>query len=287
MSAQPVARPSPIDMTGMRAQVLDVAGWFPSPQQHIVSVTSEWSIGDVGAFLRQQVRHNGFAMCCLPEPLACSDFVALASYFGAPEPERDSFLADRVQEGVVLNLTPDVTVGVTELTQPFSSSALTFHVEGSRRPPGTAPDYLLFQCLQAPTADAGGQTILRSIAEVLDALSPHSIDALSKTMMYPDVTTATVVGETSFGPKLNFRDPFPEEVRWQSQANDRVVSQAMSELLTQIYRRDRVFGVPWTANLLAVVDNRRWLHGRTSGGSTNRHLQRIRVHSAADPLGAL
>src|SRR5262249_31016781 len=137
----------------------------------------------------------------------------------------------------------------------------------------------LFQCLQQPAVDNGGQTIVRSIADTLTALSETTQTVLAGTVLNPELTTATVICERAGRRTLNFRDPAPAEFRWRSSYRDGDVVEALTELLWVIYDPAAAVGIPWRDGLVAVVDNQRWLHARTSGRPGGRHLQRIRIQA--------
>ena len=115
---------------------------------------------------------------------------------------------------VILNLKPDSIDRATEDNQPFTSQSLTYHVEGSRRPRGRSPAYILFQCLASPEPDRGGQTILRSIDGALAALTRSAHQILSETILYPDATDAPVIYTGVGRTTLNFRDPAPLPFVW-------------------------------------------------------------------------
>lgn len=259
-----------------RDAVLREPRWFPCLGISI----SEAAAVDDAAMLRERVDHAGLALFQLTRPLDADDFIAVARVLGVPERETDRSLMDRVVSDVILDLKPDSTLPVTEHSQPFTPQPLTYHVEGSRRPVGTSPTYLLFQCLEAPAVGRGGQTIVRSVDNTLAALTEATQAVLANTVLNPESTTATVIYERGGRRTLNFRDPAPAEFRWWSPYDRVEVVCALAELLSVIYDRDATVGIPWHEGLLVVVDNHRWLHARTSGFAGKRHLQRIRVQAS-------
>lgn len=257
-----------------RESVLLEQDWFPCDLA-IGSVSRPTDLAKV----RATVDRCGVALLDLGDPLDADGFIGLAQVFGVPEAESAATLMHRVDRRVILNLKPDSRGVITEANQPFTSEPLTFHVEGSRRPRGTSPAYLLFQCLGNPQADHGGQTILRSIDDVLANLSRRSFNVLTATVLNPASTDATVIYDDNGKRTLNFRDPAPNQFEWDSPFRPDEVVDALTQLLTAVYDRGKTIGVPWRPGMLAIVDNKRWLHARTSGGTPTRHLQRIRVQS--------
>jgi alpha-ketoglutarate-dependent taurine dioxygenase len=259
-----------------RSSVLEEPKWFPCEEIRVEPTTVDELLADPAA-ARDRVEQTGLALYQLDRPLDVDRFVQLSRAFGDPEPETAASLMDRVQQQVVLNLKPDSTTELVEANRPFSAQPLTFHIEGSRRPLGTSPDYLLFQCVLASPLNRGNQTVLRSIEDTLDGLTERALRVLSATTLYPDSTDARVVHEFAGQRRLNFRDPAPSPFRWQSKYGDDQVVDAFTELLSVIYNPKAVLGIPWRDSLLSIIDNRRWMHARTRGRDDRRHMQRIRV----------
>lgn len=261
-----------------RAEVLERLEWFPEGDLRSVDIELADVMHDPGQ-LAGCVAAKGVGVFRLCRPLTVREFIGLAEQFGRPERESDSSLGHRVEQRVVLNLVPDARGPVTEQNQPFSTSSLTLHIEGSRRPRGTAPSFLLFQCLTPSPRDEGSQTILRSVDGLLADLSDEALGVLATTILGPRQTDAPIVYEHDFQRRLNFRDPWPQPYDLASDSDEKTALQAVTELLKAIYDSKSIIGIPWERNTLAVVDNRRWLHGRTRGNPGARHLQRIRIGS--------
>jgi alpha-ketoglutarate-dependent taurine dioxygenase len=266
----------------VRTAVLEEMSWYPSRPVMAENATAGQLLADPAA-TRERVGRSGLALWHLPEPLGVAEFIDLASVFGEPEAETESSLMDRVQRRVILDLKPDSMEELTEHNQPFTTAPLTFHIEGSRRPRGTSPTYLLFQCLEPPARDRGNQTVLRSIDNILAALTARTKAVLSETILTPESTDATVIYRTADRLRLNFRDPAPIPFRWVSAYDRDDVIGALTELLVCVYAKDAAIGIPWQRGLLTIVDNHRWLHARTRGQAGSRHLQRIRVRAERRP----
>jgi alpha-ketoglutarate-dependent taurine dioxygenase len=258
-----------------RSAVLWRQEWFPSPAQARPVTVAELSASP--SVLRDALAPAGLALFEISGPLDTARFIEVASVLGVPEPETERSLMHRVDSGVVLNLRPDSAEPVTEHSQPFTDSPLTFHTEGSRRPLGASPSWLLFHCVTAPEPDRGGQTLLRSAHEVLDTLSEPSRAVLARTVLTPESTDASVICELDGRPRLNFRDPAPAPFTWRSPFGDRQVTEALAELLRRLYDVAAVGGIHWRDGQLAVIDNSRWLHARSGGHGGSRHLRRIRI----------
>lgn len=265
-----------------RDAVLREPQWFPSNGVVIENSVAE-TLTREAAHIGDRLNNIGVALFQLTRPLDTAEFIALGTSLGVPERETDQSLMQRVANGVILNITSDDCLPVTECTQPFTTQPLTYHIEGSRRPAGTAPAYLLFQCLQRPVVDSGGQTILRSIPDTITALSEATRTVLAGTVLNPELTTATVICERTGRMTLNFRDPAPAEFLWRSPYPDGDVIAALTELLWVIYDPAGAVGVPWRDGMVAIVDNDWWLHARTGGCPGERHLQRIRIQARRNP----
>jgi alpha-ketoglutarate-dependent taurine dioxygenase len=264
-----------------RSAVLDRREWFPAAAAARPVTVAELSASP--SIMRDALAPAGLALFQVSGPLDPARFIEVASFLGVPEPETERSLMHRVDSGVVLNLRPDSAEPMTEHSQPFTDSPLTFHTEGSRRPLGTSPSCLLFHCVTAPEPDRGGQTLLRSAQDVLAALSGPSRAVLAQTVLTPESTDASVICELDGRPRLNFRDPAPAPFTWRSPFGDREVAEALAELLRRLYDVTAVKGIRWRDGQLAVIDNSRWLHARSGGHGGSRHLRRIRI--SADGRG--
>jgi alpha-ketoglutarate-dependent taurine dioxygenase len=160
--------------------------------------------------------------------------------------------------------------------QPFSPAWISLHREGSRRREGDRPRYLVFQCLGPPTIDQGGQTILRRSADVVSALSPASRAVLRRTILVPEENDTPVLSGAGDA-VITFRDPVPDDLEWRSTCEPAELAAALRDLLLAVYLVPAVRGVHWRANRLVVLDNARFLHGRSAGGGDGRELRRVRV----------
>lgn len=258
-----------------RQAVLSRREWYPAPGRPLRVSAAGLAAGTA---LPDALAPAGLALFEVTEPLDTARFIEVASVLGVPEPETERSLMHRVEQGVVLNLRPDARAEpVTEHSQPFTDSPLTFHTEGSRRPLGTSPSYLLFSCVRAPEPDQGAQTLLRSVPDVLAGVSGRSRAILEQTVLTPESCDASVICELDGRVRLNFRDPAPAPFTWRSPFSDRQVTRALAELLRLVYDDSAVAGIRWRDGQLAVIDNSRWLHARSAGHGGDRHLRRIRI----------
>ncbi len=262
-----------------RDAVLGERRWYPCRETEVFPLSAERLVSAPG-IVRDRVQAIGVALFELSRALRADEFVAVAAALGQPEQETEPSLMDRVTNGVILNLKPNSTGSPSEYNQPFTPRALTYHTEGSRRPLGTAPSYLLFQCVESPVMDRGGQTLIRSIDDTLASLSVAAATVLRGTVLCPESTNSPVIRDRGGRCTLNLRDPAPAEFRWRSSFGRNEVFRSLSELLRVVYDKGAAVGIPWCRNLLLVLDNHRWLHARTEGHPDRRHLQRIRIRAA-------
>jgi alpha-ketoglutarate-dependent taurine dioxygenase len=258
-----------------RRAVLEQRAWFPPPP--VVPLAARRNdLRAAGETLAAQVERHGLGVADFDRPLDPASLLRLSWVFGEPveedAPDVQPFVVDRA----VLRLDASVRDPSVAL-QPFSSSWITLHSEGSRRPAGQRPTFLLFQCLVPPRPGDGGQTLLRDARDVVRGLGDSSVDVLARTALAGGRSGTPVLTSADSGPVLTFRDPAPDPVRWESDADPDRVQPALLDLLTAVYDAARVRGVHWRRNRLVVLSNTRFLHGRSVAGNGERILDRVRV----------
>jgi alpha-ketoglutarate-dependent taurine dioxygenase len=241
---------------------------------------AEW-----GNELRSWLDESGVAQVELDGQLTAGQLIALASGLGDPQPETSSEVAQFVDEGVVLNLSPALKWSADRAYEPFSWSAVRLHSEGSVRPPSQQPRYIIFQCVEPGSPTTGDQTILVSMADVHQRLSDEQREILASVRLGHREDAAPLLQASS--PVFCFRDFGADEIRWtcsKAGVSPGQVVQSMVDLVIAMYTVP-CFGVHWTRHALVTIDNKRFFHGRTRGVGVHRHLRRIRVGQRPGPPG--
>ncbi|MGW2280446.1 TauD/TfdA family dioxygenase [Streptomyces sp. NPDC001770] len=233
--------------------------------------------------LMSSLREHGLALAELDEPLSTPDFRRLGALLGTPVPETDPAVLPYVDEGVVLNLVADAGHTREVALQPFASTALTLHSEGSGRATADQPRYVVLMCVE-PGDSSQAVTALVPMDAVGGDLSPQ-VDRLLRTTRYAGAPgVPTVARERDGRTVYSFRDFHGVPLRWScddEHADEETVNQALRHLLERMYAPRHCYGVTWTRGLLVVIDNTRYFHGRTAGRAASagrlRHLRRLRI----------
>lgn len=265
-----------------RQAVLARRTWYPPAGPDPVTVTRS-ALRTAGAALVPLLADHGMVTIDVADgPLVPQELVDLAAVFGEPLPEDDPDVQPFVGSGAVLELATVVRAPLPSL-QPFSRGWLSLHTEGSRRPSARRPRFVLFCCLVPPFRDHGGQTLLHRTSRVLHALSPRSETVLRGTVLGPGAGDTAIVSGHGPSATITFRDPVPDAVPWTSAFEGPEVEAALGELLAAVYDQRHVHGVHWRRHRLVVLDNARFLHGRSASDGGRRVLQRVRVRGLAGP----
>jgi hypothetical protein len=215
----------------------------------------------------------------LREPLSLYDFVALGERFGTLLAETDPATAAYVQNSVVLSLRDELRSSDSRFA-PFTPGPLTLHTEGSRRPAQQQPRYIVLMCIDPGAAGDSSQTLLVPIEQILGGLDEQDVDVLTRTREAVVDGTAPFLAREDGQPRLSFRDLGAEQYVLESSCDPQAVARALRNLVVACYSARPMFGTRWRRGDLVVIDNRRWMHGRTSAAPPSgrpRHLQRLRV----------
>lgn len=149
-----------------------------------------------------------------------------------------------------------------------------------------APDYLLLACLRSDRAARATTTLARA-ADLVDRLNGETVATLRRPIFVErgaEATTrpAPVLTGSSIDPLVRF------DSSWTTATSAEGIA-AVQALASELPRSTG--GVHLQPGDLLLIDNRRWLHGRSpfdaSGGSRDRWLQRIYVCEESTRIDAL
>lgn len=251
--------------------------------------------GELVAEAVRQLHSDGLFLGALDTIPADDDFIALGRTLGEPIPETDPAVQDHVSREVLLNLVSVHPETDDASLQPFATGALTLHSEGSGRPVAGQPRYIVLMCCEPgkPAVAAGGrelvpaQTVVVPMADVHEALTPAERDILRGTRYRTGQAVPTVLREVDGRPVFSFRDFGNAQLHWVSDARGATeshVNDAFRALLAAMYALEPAGAVHWAHGTVAVIDNTRFFHGRTSGAAhqpgSRRHLKRLRIMTA-------
>jgi alpha-ketoglutarate-dependent taurine dioxygenase len=271
-----------------RERVLCRTEWYAAPVAgEPRPETFETLLRGRGDLTDQLVRH-GFAHVRLDRALSNAELIALAAQLGTPQPQFDDRLAGYIEDGVVLDLRLDnPETDDHEWKLLFAENYVMAHSELAGRPPPLQPRFQLFQCVEPPVRDAGGQTLLIDMAALCERLGIDHVAVLARTRNASFTNSPPFIWARDNRPVISFKDTAAAGFPWQTVAEvdeAAVVNESIRQLLLGTYDPDHVRGVHWESGVLAVFDNHRWLHARSRGripvGRPPRHLKEIRVGGA-------
>jgi alpha-ketoglutarate-dependent taurine dioxygenase len=236
---------------------------------------------------------SGIAAVTLKRPLLSEALVALAGRFGSAIPEHASEVQDFVEHEVLLNLRPVFQHTAAVERQPFASNFIALHTEGSLLPQVRRPTFLLFQCCEVDLETTGGYTVIVSIADVLARVSDSVKQVLTRTCYRGRAVDGAILRVEGDEQRLAFRDFMQTPLAWtfwsleNSGLDSVAVNSALRELHEAIYS-SMLYHIPYAPGTVFLLDNRRFLHGRTRilVPESRRHLQRVRISLAANHYGA-
>jgi len=176
----------------------------------------------------------------------------------------------------------------------FTNGNVPVHWDGAFAE--VVPSFQFFQCLEAPTAGSGGETLFCDTTRVWQNASPTQREnwkqivityTTEKVVHYGGTITVPLVNEHPVTgiPTLRFIEPlneksvplngvFLEITGLPSEKHD----QFLSDLKAMIYAPQNCFAHKWQDGDILVADNHALLHGRNPflTGSP-RHLQRVHI----------
>lgn len=242
--------------------------------------------------MRSAAHIEGAAAVLLDRALTGDEFLDFARAWGRPIEEQDPAVQSFVEQACILNLIArwDATDDVDR--QPFSTSPILMHTEGSRRPLAAQPRHLLFQCLDPPEPGEGGHTMLVRMEDVAARLTSQ-VRSVLQNVRYRGQGMPPILRYEDGLPVFSFRDFGSQPLEWISDTPvaSADVEDALATLVDALYDPSIVYGLAWRRHLLVAIDNRRLFHGRTAAiaprlKGKGRVLQRIRVAPAFTPGGA-
>jgi alpha-ketoglutarate-dependent taurine dioxygenase len=284
-----IERPEDSHVTS-RERILRQSAWYDEPK----GVRLEAEAGRFPAYLPSTtalLAERGLAILEFDRALTTAELISLASTFGTPMPQPNPRTRPWVDNEVVLNLRADLSETEDLAWQLlFAENYVMLHTELAAKPAEAQPRWLLLECVEPPTRDAGGQTVLVAGERIQSALDERTRRILANTRLssYPD---APSVLHRRHGREIfNFKDSgghVPFEWLYEGPAEAITpsdVGAALRALLAALYEPDAVVGVHWTPHAVAIFDNRRFFHGRTfvyRQAGRPRHLRRVRVTESA------
>ncbi|SME99832.1 Taurine catabolism dioxygenase TauD, TfdA family [Pseudobacteriovorax antillogorgiicola] len=221
---------------------------------------------------------QGVLLLNLDKPPSTHELIEFAQEWGSPIEELNPRVKDHVSQRYVLNIRNSLSSTKDFNLQPFSGDFITLHTESSASPDSLKPNYLMLYCKDS-CSNNSAYTLLRPVLDVLKNLSEATRGILSQ-LQYDYPGTSCILE----GTHLAFRDFYLQSMPWRYLGKDirnpEIINQAIEELVFNMYRQDP-FYLKWQKNLLLVIDNRRWMHGRTvlarSDKTNTRHLMRIKM----------
>lgn len=270
----------------LREQLLDGRP-LPAPDLEPASVSARRGPGVLEEVLQHQLRDHGLGLVQLDEPLTGARLIDLGDRLGEIMPETDPAVQPNVEQGRILNLVS--TEGSTADTsrQPFATTALSLHTEGSGRPAARQPRYIVLMCLNAGDDQNAAQTVLVPFAGVDDRLDDRARDLLGH-LRYDAPGVPPVRRGIDGRAAFSFRDFQDDTLNWvcDTDATDmQEVRDTLCALLEAMYDGAGAYGLRWSPGTLAVIDNTFGFHGRSAapfrGSTRHRHLKRLRITARA------
>lgn len=176
----------------------------------------------------------------------------------------------------------------------FTNGNVPFHWDGAFAE--AVPRFLFFQCLKAPGAGSGGESLFCDTTGVLQGATPsqrkvwQNIEityTTEKVAHYGGKITEPLVSKHPItnSPILRFSEPLNEEsvhlnplFLEVSELPPAEHEQFLSELIASLYLPQNCFAHEWQEGDFLVADNHALLHGRNPFLSDSlRHLQRVHI----------
>jgi alpha-ketoglutarate-dependent taurine dioxygenase len=175
----------------------------------------------------------------------------------------------------------------------FTPGLVPYHWDGAFA--AAEPHFMVFQCVQAPAPDSGGETVFCDTARVCEAAGAERVERwrhqqvryrTDKVEHYGGDITVPLASThpTTGAPRLRYAEPLaPEEFLNPLfvdvlGAEDAEQQRLVDELAERLYAPDVCYAHPWQDGDVVVADNFAVLHGRRPiGYASPRHLRRIHV----------
>ncbi|WP_320064504.1 TauD/TfdA family dioxygenase [Micromonospora sp. RTGN7] len=255
---------------------------LPGPDVTALTAESQQFPEAAADALTAQLETHGLGLVQLDDSLSDDRFLALGRLLGTAMPETDPAVQPYVEQRVILNLRSEHNRTGDVALQPFATNYLSLHTEGSGRPPGDQPRYIVLLC-HDPGDATSARTVLVPMRAVAAAMDPASLATLSQVRYRHDARLSPIVRYEDGRCVFTFRDFLAQPLEWTSHgdADADTVNDAIADLLRAMYSAESASSVHWRAGLLVVIDNRFFFHGRTAGPAVasphRRHLRRLRV----------
>jgi hypothetical protein len=227
--------------------------------------------------LRPPSAANPIAVALSAPDLSDADLMAVAERLGYVMPETDAKTRPFVSGAAVLNLTTVYGDSVETALQPFSTTFIALHTEGSRAPEHQRPSALLFHCAQAAADAEGGQTVIVHTDDIVAGLSPETRMLLGTTRFETHPRGEAVLMQRDGAWKLAFRDFRDAPLAWSNDAGiePAAVNEALAQLLLVMYSVP-MYSLPMQPGAMIYLANARVAHGRTAFARSNsRRLRRV------------
>ncbi|MFT3713984.1 MAG: TauD/TfdA family dioxygenase [Archangium sp.] len=169
----------------------------------------------------------------------------------------------------------------------YTEHAVPLHWDGAFA--DAVPHWLVFECVQAPPANAGGETNFIDTKRVLERATPEQRVkwatarfryTTEKKAHYGGTFTSPVIAKhpTLGFDVIRYAEPVEDLNPVSVEPIDGTDAATMAELKTALYAKEVELAVPWQPGDYVIADNHALLHGRrafTDGAP--RHLYRVNV----------
>jgi alpha-ketoglutarate-dependent taurine dioxygenase len=170
----------------------------------------------------------------------------------------------------------------------FSNEAVPFHWDGAFH---TVPSYLVFNCLEAPSPNSGGETLFCSAESILSHASDEELKLwdqiyltyeTEKKAHYGGKFRVKMLGKhpKSGKPILRYAEPVdtslnPVFLEIEGASNpDRFIAQ----MKQKIYASSNCYTHQWQAGDFLIADNHSLIHGRNAYlEASARHIRRVQI----------
>lgn len=174
----------------------------------------------------------------------------------------------------------------------FTHGNVPYHWDGAFA--AAEPSFLIFQCLDAPDAGAGGESLFANTESLCRTASPGDLERWKAIEIEYRTQKVAHYGGVCRWPLVARHKHTGEEVlRFAEPLNagsvqlnpielcvDGVPDQDafLDEFIPKLYSAEHCYRHEWRAGDILIVDNRALLHGRNAYGNTQaRRLQRVHV----------
>jgi alpha-ketoglutarate-dependent taurine dioxygenase len=265
-----------------RDELLESARDLPAPAVTGPRAGAADFFRDAADSVLGMLKEHGIGLVRLDEPLTDEAYLRLGELLGRAMPETAQSVRQYVSRDVILNLVAAHGRIAEDAKQPFSTTALTLHTEGSGRPANRQPRYIVLMCCEPGDDATSAQTVLVPMAAVERRLGENA--AVLPSVRYRDRPGVPPVARREEDRLVfSFRDFHGRPLEWETDGDYHAdqVNGALRGLLDAMYDTETVTGVHWTRGSVVIIDNRRYFHGRTAGKGAGairkRHLKRLRI----------